>query len=84
MAASNDQAFVDRVQRPRRVAEASPQLEGKGSVYCEGCEIAQVAEEAAGSGGRPSAIAPAFADELCAGREAWTGVPFQPQISSLF
>ena len=59
-------------------AATSPQLAGKGGVYCEDCDIAAIAEAAAGSGVRRYAIDPALADRLWARSEEWTGVSFRP------
>ena len=59
-------------------AATSPELAGKGGVYCEDCDIAAIAEEAAGSGVRRYAIDPALADRLWERSEEWTGVAFRP------
>jgi NAD(P)-dependent dehydrogenase (short-subunit alcohol dehydrogenase family) len=57
---------------------ANPQLEGRGGVYCEDCDIAQLlgAEDKSFSGVRPWAIDPAIADNLWALSERMTGVAF--------
>jgi NAD(P)-dependent dehydrogenase (short-subunit alcohol dehydrogenase family) len=54
----------------------SPQLDKKGGVYCEDCDIARPvpAESDSPSGVRPWAIDPAGAGRLWAMSEAWTGV----------
>jgi NAD(P)-dependent dehydrogenase (short-subunit alcohol dehydrogenase family) len=57
-------------------AATSPQLEGKGGVYCEDCDVATIVHEVGSSGVRPYAIDPALADELWTRSEAWTGVKF--------
>ena len=62
-------------------AATSPQLEGKGGVYCEDWDIAEVFDVPPSSplpGVRPHAIDPALADELWERSEAWTGVTFRP------
>jgi NAD(P)-dependent dehydrogenase (short-subunit alcohol dehydrogenase family) len=55
-------------------AATSEMLEGKGGVYCEDCDIADVAQEGGPSGVRPYAIDPALAEKLWKSSEAWTGV----------
>ena len=50
----------------------SPQLEGRGGVYCENCDIAQVKSEG-DDGVRPWAIDPATAQRLWAWSERWLG-----------
>jgi hypothetical protein len=55
-------------------AATSDMLEGKGGVYCEDCDIAEIAQEAGGKGVRPYAIDPELAERLWARSEAWTGV----------
>ncbi|MGC4092667.1 MAG: oxidoreductase [Polyangiaceae bacterium] len=59
-------------------AATSAQLEGKGGVYCEDCDIAEIAEESGSSGVRRFAIDPALADRLWTQSEEWTGVEFRP------
>ena len=56
----------------------SRQLEGKGGVYCEDCDIAVAvpADAPTGPGVRPWAIDPALAEQLWTASEAWTGVTF--------
>jgi len=56
----------------------SPQLEGKGGVYCEDCDIAAAApaDGSTGAGVRPWAIDPQIARELWALSERLTGVRF--------
>jgi NAD(P)-dependent dehydrogenase (short-subunit alcohol dehydrogenase family) len=58
-------------------AATSEILEGKGGVYCEDCDIAEVAHEAGSSGVRPYAIDHALADELWTRSETWTGVKLE-------
>jgi NAD(P)-dependent dehydrogenase (short-subunit alcohol dehydrogenase family) len=58
-------------------AATSEMLEGKGGVYCEDCDIAEVAQQAGASGVRPYAIDPALAEELWKRSEAWTGVKLE-------
>jgi NAD(P)-dependent dehydrogenase (short-subunit alcohol dehydrogenase family) len=58
-------------------AATSDMLEGKGGVYCEDCDIAEIAEEAGASGVRPYAIDPTLAEELWKRSEAWTGVKLE-------
>jgi NAD(P)-dependent dehydrogenase (short-subunit alcohol dehydrogenase family) len=57
---------------------ANPQLEGRGGVYCEDCDIAQLlaAEDKSFAGVRPWAIDAAIADKLWALSERMTGVTF--------
>jgi len=59
-------------------AATSEKLSGRGGVYCEDCDIAELSLEAAGRGVRPYAIDPALAEELWTRSEAWTGVKFEP------
>jgi NAD(P)-dependent dehydrogenase (short-subunit alcohol dehydrogenase family) len=56
------------------------QLDGKGGVYCEDCDIARPvpADDKGFSGVRPWAIDPAAADKLWALSEKMTGVVFTP------
>jgi NAD(P)-dependent dehydrogenase (short-subunit alcohol dehydrogenase family) len=58
-------------------AATSAMLEGKGGVYCEDCDIAEIAEEAAGRGVRRYAIDPVLAENLFSRSEAWTGARFE-------
>ena len=58
-------------------AATNEKLEGKGGVYCEDCDIAEIAPEAGGRGVRPYAIDPSLAERLWAQSEAWTGVKFE-------
>ena len=58
-------------------AATSEMLEGKGGVYCEDCDIAEVVQEAGPRGVRPYAIDPALAEELWKRSEAWTGVKLE-------
>ena len=57
---------------------ANPQLDDKGGVYCEDCDIAAAvpADDKSFSGVRPWAIDPAIADRLWALSEKMTGVRF--------
>ncbi len=57
---------------------ANPQLDGKGGVYCEDCDIAvQVpADDKGFSGVRPWAVDPALAERLWTLSERMTGVSF--------
>jgi len=55
-------------------AATSPDLMGKGGVYCEDCDIAEVAPTAGSRGVRPYAIDPALAETLWKRSEEWTGV----------
>jgi len=52
------------------------QLEGKGGVYCEDCDISPAvpADAPIGPGVRPWAIDPALAETLWTASETWTGV----------
>lgn len=56
------------------------QLDGKGGVYCEDCDIAQAvpADDKSFAGVRPWAIDPAIADKLWSLSEQMTGVRFAP------
>jgi len=56
----------------------SPQLDGKGGVYCEDCDIAEAvpADGSFGAGVRPWAIDPQIARDLWALSERLTGVTF--------
>jgi NAD(P)-dependent dehydrogenase (short-subunit alcohol dehydrogenase family) len=56
------------------------QLDGKGGVYCEDCDIAEAvaADAQVWNGVRPWAIDPAIADRLWAFSETMTGVRFAP------
>jgi hypothetical protein len=54
-------------------AATSPELDGKGGVYCEDCDIAPITHEAGAAGVRPYAIDPALAEQLWVRSEAWTG-----------
>jgi NAD(P)-dependent dehydrogenase (short-subunit alcohol dehydrogenase family) len=58
-------------------AATTDRLEGKGGVYCEDCDIAEVAQEPGARGVRPYAIDPALAEELWKRSEAWTGVKLE-------
>ncbi len=55
-------------------AATSPQLDGKGGVYCEDCDVAVVVHQTSSGGVRPYAIDRALAEALWARSEAWTGV----------
>ena len=57
---------------------ANAQLDGKGGVYCEDCDIAQTvpADDKSFAGVRPWAIDPDLADKLWALSERMTGVSF--------
>jgi NAD(P)-dependent dehydrogenase (short-subunit alcohol dehydrogenase family) len=55
-------------------AATSPQLEGKGGVYCEDCDVAVIVQETSNHGVRGYAVDPALAERLWALSEAWTGV----------
>lgn len=57
----------------------SPQLEGKGGVYCEDVDIADAvaADAPVAIGVRPWAIDPVLAERLWAMSEGWTGVTIQ-------
>jgi len=59
---------------------ANAQLDGKGGVYCEDCDIAAAvpADDKGFSGVRPWAVDPALADKLWALSERMTGVRFDP------
>jgi NAD(P)-dependent dehydrogenase (short-subunit alcohol dehydrogenase family) len=60
---------------------ASPQLEGKGGVYCEDVDVAGVAPDndpLAMKGVNTWAIDRAAAERLWTLSEKWTGVPFRP------
>lgn len=59
-------------------AATNEKLEGKGGVYCEDCDIAEIAEQAGARGVRPYAIDPALATKLWERSEAWTGVRLEP------
>jgi NAD(P)-dependent dehydrogenase (short-subunit alcohol dehydrogenase family) len=58
----------------------SPQLEGKGGVYCEDADIAAAvpADFSEPRGVRPWAMDPVLADRLWKKSEEWTGVTFTP------
>ncbi|MBK7398400.1 MAG: SDR family NAD(P)-dependent oxidoreductase [Myxococcales bacterium] len=58
-------------------AATSPQLEGKGGVYCEDCDVAVVVQEPSNHGVRPYAIDRGLAEALWARSEAWTGVTLE-------
>jgi NAD(P)-dependent dehydrogenase (short-subunit alcohol dehydrogenase family) len=76
----------DRFKTPSQGAATSVwcatnvQLEGKGGVYCEDCDIAQAlpADDKSFAGVRPWAIDPATADKLWTLSEQMTGVLFAP------
>jgi NAD(P)-dependent dehydrogenase (short-subunit alcohol dehydrogenase family) len=55
-------------------AATSPMLDGKGGVYCEDCDIAEIAEDVGPSGVRRYAIDPALAENVFTRSETWTGV----------
>jgi NAD(P)-dependent dehydrogenase (short-subunit alcohol dehydrogenase family) len=57
-------------------AATNEKLEDKGGVYCEDCDIAELAPEAGAKGVRPYAVDPALAERLWARSEAWTGARF--------
>jgi hypothetical protein len=54
----------------------SPMLDGMGGVYCEDADIAEITppDSDRGTGVRPWAIDPDFAERLWAMTAAWTGV----------
>ena len=56
----------------------SPELDGRGGVYCEDVDIAQAvpAEFTEPRGVRHWAMDPEFAERLWSLSETWTGVPF--------
>ena len=58
----------------------SPQLEGKGGVYCEDCDVAEAvpADSPAPRGVRPYATDPELAERLWTLSERLTGVRFAP------
>ncbi|NPC47351.1 SDR family NAD(P)-dependent oxidoreductase [Corallococcus sp. AB032C] len=58
----------------------SPQLAGKGGVYCENVDIAVMApaDAAIRRGVKDWAVDPKRADQLWSASEAWTGVRFNP------
>jgi NAD(P)-dependent dehydrogenase (short-subunit alcohol dehydrogenase family) len=58
-------------------AATNETLEGKGGVYCEDCDIAEVAVEAGAKGVRPYAIDPELAERLWTRSEAWTGAKLE-------
>ena len=74
----------DRFKTPSQGAATSvwcatnAQLDGKGGVYCEDCDIAQAvpADDKSFAGVRPWAIDPAIADKLWSLSEQMTGVRF--------
>jgi len=76
----------DRFKTPSQGAATSvwcatnAQLEGKGGVYCEDCDIAQAlpADDKSFTGVRPWAIDPVIADKLWDLSEAMTGLKFAP------
>jgi len=58
-------------------AATNERLDGKGGVYCEDCDIAEVALQAGAKGVRPYAIDPALAERLWTRSEAWTGAKLE-------
>jgi hypothetical protein len=61
-------------------AATNEKLEGKGGVYCEDCDIAELAMEAESKGVRPYAIDSELADRLWARSEAWTGAKLETRV----
>lgn len=78
------QAIIARVQDNMKTTEqgaattvwcaVSPQLEDRGGVYCENCDIAPVNATDAAYGVQPYAIDPQLADRLWSASEVWTNV----------
>lgn len=57
-------------------AATTPELEGKGGVYCEDCHVAEVDDESSNSGVRSYALDEATADALWDLSEKYTGEAF--------
>ena len=57
-------------------AATSPELEGKGGVYCEDCHVAENDDESSAGGVRSYAIEPDIADQLWSISEQMTGESF--------
>ncbi|MEM7687810.1 MAG: SDR family NAD(P)-dependent oxidoreductase [Pseudomonadota bacterium] len=59
-------------------AATTPQLEGRGGVYCEDCHVAEVDDESSTGGVRSYALDPKTADALWTLSEEMTGEIFAP------
>ncbi|MEO1647847.1 MAG: SDR family NAD(P)-dependent oxidoreductase [Pseudomonadota bacterium] len=59
-------------------AATSPELEGRGGVYCEDCHVAEIDDESQVDGVRSYALDPARADALWSLSEELTGETFAP------
>ena len=57
-------------------AATAPELEGKGGVYCEDCDVAEVDDESASGGVRSYALNASYADQLWTLSEELTGAKF--------